>query len=200
MPVQWIPGSGWQANAYLVGEILIDAGILPMAVERYRDQIKTIVLTHGHYDHTAYLAEIKAMTGAEVCIHRDDANALRSDAESLSFQFGGRPPMVVPDQILSDGDRIGDLLVLHTPGHTRGSICLYHEEERALISGDTVFPNGSFGRTDFPGGSTEALKRSLDRLVTFEVESLYPGHERPVTAGAGRHLIATHQCLRSYHG
>lgn len=108
--------------------------------------------------------------------------------------------MVVPDQILSDGDRIGDLLVLHTPGHTRGSICLYHEEERALISGDTVFPNGSFGRTDFPGGSTEALKRSLDRLVTFEVESLYPGHERPVTAGAGRHLIATHQCLRSYHG
>ncbi|MCP1661604.1 MAG: MBL fold metallo-hydrolase [Methanocalculus sp. MSAO_Arc1] len=200
MQIQWIPGSGWQANSYLFGDTLIDAGIVPMAVERYRDQIKTIILTHGHFDHIAHLSEIKAMTGAEVCIHQLDAGALRSDAESLSCNFGARPPMVVPDTILADGDSVGDLRVIHTPGHTRGSICLYHEETRALISGDTVFPNGSFGRTDFPGGSTADLMRSVERLATFGIESLYPGHERPVTEGAGRHLLATQQYLRSYHG
>ncbi|RQD84698.1 MAG: MBL fold metallo-hydrolase [Methanocalculus sp. MSAO_Arc2] len=200
MPITWIPGSGWQGNSYLVGRVLIDAGILPMAVEQYRDRIEIIILTHGHFDHTAHLPEIKAMTGAEVCIHRDDAVALQSDIESLSFNFGARPPMVVPDKILSDGDQIGELRIIHTPGHSPGSICLYHEGERALISGDTVFPNGSFGRTDFPGGSTGDLKRSIERLAGLDVEGLYPGHERPVTEGAGRHLHATQQYLRSYHG
>jgi len=200
MPVQWIPGSGWQANSYLIGDILIDAGVLPMALEQYKDQIETIILTHGHFDHTAHLAQIKAMCGAAVCIHEEDAVSLRSEAESLSFHFGARPPMVIPDRVLSNGDQIGPLRVIHTPGHTRGSICLYHEEEAALISGDTVFPGGSFGRTDFPGGNAGELKRSVEQLAMLQVESLWPGHEQPVKSGAGRHLLATRQCLQSYHG
>jgi len=180
MPVQWIPGSGWQANAYLVGEILIDAGILPMAVERYRDQIKTIVLTHGHFDHTAYLAEIKAMTGAEVCIHRDDANALRSDAESLSFQFGARPPMVVPDQILSDGDRIGDLLVLHTPGQaTPGGVSASIMKRNAhSYPGIQSFPMALLGGPTFREG---VQKPSNDHL--FVSSPLRWSHSIPAMSG-----------------
>jgi len=200
MPIQWIPGSGWQANSYIIDEVLIDAGVLPMALERFSEQIKKIILTHGHFDHTAHLAEIQAMTGAEVYIHEEDAIALRSEVESLSFNFGARPPMILPDHILADGHRIDELRVIHTPGHTRGSICLYDEAERALISGDTVFPGGSFGRTDFPGGSTTELRASVDRLAPLDVDSLYPGHERPVTEGAKRHLLATQQSLRSYYG
>lgn len=200
MPIQWIPGSGWQANSYIIGEVLIDAGVFPMALERFSDQIKRIILTHGHFDHIAHLAEIQAMTGAEVYIHEEDAIALRSEVESLSFNFGARPPMILPDHILTDGDRIGELRVIHTPGHTRGSICLYDETERALISGDTVFPHGSFGRTDFPGGSTADLRASVEKLVPLDVDSLYPGHERPVTEGAKKHLLATQQSLRTYYG
>ncbi|MCQ1539215.1 MBL fold metallo-hydrolase [Methanocalculus taiwanensis] len=200
MPIQWIPGSGWQANSYITGGMLIDAGVLPMALERFRNTIETIILTHGHFDHTAHLAEIQAMTGAEVCIHKEDEIALRSEVESLSFNFGGHPPMMIPDRILSDGDRIGELLVIHTPGHTRGSICLYHEEERALISGDTVFPHGSFGRTDFPGGNTDDLRASIERLIPLDIDALYPGHDQPVTEGAKKHLLATQHCLRSYYG
>ncbi|MDD1719103.1 MAG: MBL fold metallo-hydrolase [Methanoregulaceae archaeon] len=196
MPVTWIPGRGAWANAYLAGDVLVDAGVSPVAVEKYRDTIRTIVLTHGHFDHTANLVAIARMCDAEVCIHELDTRGLTDEGPSLSSHFASRPPGIVPDRTLTGGDRIGDLVVIHTPGHTPGSICLYDEPGKALISGDTVFTDGGFGRFDFPGGDRDALARSISMLSALEVEGLYPGHGMPVTSGGGRHILAASELLK----
>ncbi|MCQ8893481.1 MAG: MBL fold metallo-hydrolase [Methanolinea sp.] len=196
MPVRWIPGGGFLGNSYLVGDVLVDAGVTPTGVERYRDRIQDIVLTHCHFDHIAYINEIALMCNARVHIHGKDAPGLSSDTMSLSLHFGARAPMRPPDRVLAEGDRVGDLLVIHTPGHTPGSICLLHEDEGALISGDTVFSDGGFGRFDFPGGSRSELQNSLERLAHLEIEGLYPGHGSPVEKGGRRHIIAALDLLR----
>lgn len=196
MPVRWIPGGGFLGNSYIVGGVLVDAGVLPTAVEQYRDQITDIVLTHCHYDHIAYVREIARICDAPVHIHRLDAPGLSSDTTSLSLHFGARAPCHFPERLLEEGDRVGDLLVLHTPGHTPGSICLFREDELALLSGDTVFADGGFGRFDFPGGSRADLVSSLERLSTLDIEGLYPGHGSPVGKGGKKHILAARELLR----
>jgi hydroxyacylglutathione hydrolase len=200
MPVIWIPGRGYFGNAYVVGNVLVDAGILPLDIEPYKNAIDTIVLTHCHFDHTAHLREIAHLCNARVAIHTEDAAGLAEEVFSLSLQFGARSPGILPDRLIAEGDRIGPLRVLHTPGHTPGSICLYLEEEEALISGDTVFSDGGFGRYDFPGGSRSALGRSLGRLALLSVESLYPGHGSPVLNDGHRHIVAATELIKSGYG
>ena len=200
MPVTWIPGSGFWANSYLVGNVLVDCGILPMQVAPYRDRIGDIVLTHCHYDHTAHITEIQAMTGAKLSVHRLDAPGLSNDLLSSAMLFGEKAAPVKVDRALGEGDRVGDLAVIHTPGHTPGSICLYHEGEEVLISGDTVFTHGSFGRYDLPGGSLPALRDSLKKLGGYTVRGVYPGHGEPVREGAGRHIAAALEAIKEIHG
>ena len=197
MKVTWIPGSGMYANSYVYGDILIDAGVMPMQVDPYRDRITTIVLTHCHYDHIAHVDKIAHMCKAKIAIHNNDVQGLIEDLLSLAHHFGARSPRIVPDTVLNDGDTIGELLVLHTPGHTPGSISLYSERDEALISGDTVFTDGAFGRYDFQGGSKEALSRSLARLSLLDVEGLYPGHGTPVDSGGSRHIEAARRLMES---
>ncbi|NLX48881.1 MAG: MBL fold metallo-hydrolase [Methanospirillum sp.] len=196
MPIRWIPGRGVFANAYVAGSVLVDAGVTPMAVEPYRDEIEVIVLTHGHYDHTAHVRECAVLCDAEVAIHAEDAGTLADDHRSLSLHFGARSPGIVPDLLLGDGDEIGGLRVLHTPGHTPGSCCLLDEGTADLLAGDTVFSDGCFGRYDFAGGSREALTRSLDRLAALEVRGLYPGHGFPAEEGGSRHVRAAAALIR----
>ena len=200
MPVQWIPGGSIFANSYIIGDVLIDAGVLPMAIQPYKNAISTIVLTHCHFDHTAHLKEIAHMCRAKVAIHKNDAAGLLDDARSLSMHFGSRSPAVIPEITLKEGDSIGTLHVMHTPGHTPGSICLFSEPEQALISGDTVFTDGGFGRYDFIGGSRMELARSIDRLSLLDVEGLYPGHGVPVECGGNRHIAAAQKLLKSGYG
>ena len=200
MPVTWIPGRGYFGNAYIVGSALIDAGVLPSVIEAYRADIDTIVLTHCHFDHTAYVKEISHLCSAPVAIHALDAPGLMQEGASLSLHFGSRPPGIAPDRLLSDGDRVGPLTVLHTPGHTPGSICLYLEDEQALISGDTVFAEGGFGRFDFPGGDRASLVRSIGRLASLKVEGLYPGHGTPVHRKGNQHIGAALQLLKAGYG
>jgi hydroxyacylglutathione hydrolase len=200
MQVRWIPEQSGFANSYIYGTILVDAGALPMAIKPFKDQINTIVLTHCHFDHTGRVKEISHMCKAKVAIHKIDARGLVDDLQSLSMHFGERSPGIVPDIVLGEGDIIGELMVLHTPGHTPGSICLYSERDRVLISGDTVFSDGCFGRYDFPGGSRMELARSLDRLALLDVEGLYPGHGEPVEHGGNRHIIAAQELIKSGYG
>jgi hydroxyacylglutathione hydrolase len=198
MTIKLIPGRGMYANAYLAqGTVLVDAGVTPMAVEAHRDSIKYIVLTHCHFDHTAYLTPLIQMTGAKVCIHADDADGLREDGLSLSMQFGAHSPGIIPDIILEDGGTIEGLEVMHTPGHTPGSICLYDPETHDLISGDTVFSDGAFGRYDFQGGSRDALETSLNRLSGLQVNGLYPGHGVPTREQGERHIKAAQALMKS---
>jgi glyoxylase-like metal-dependent hydrolase (beta-lactamase superfamily II) len=196
MPVRWITESAGGANSYLVGSVLIDAGVLPMVLARYQKEIGTIVLTHCHYDHTARLSEIQRMCRARVCIHPLDAAGVTDDLLSVAIHFGERPPRTVPDCRVGEGDWIDGLSVLHTPGHTPGSICLFDADKGLLFSGDTVFAHGAFGRYDLPGGRKADLLASLERLSTLDVTALYPGHGEPVESGAHRHIAAALSAIR----
>lgn len=198
MTIKLIPGRGMYANAYLArGTILVDAGVTPMAIEAYRNTIRYIVLTHCHYDHIAYLTPIVKMTGAKICIHPADADGLKNDTQSLSMHFGAHSPGIIPDMLLNDGDIIDGYEIIHTPGHTPGSICLYDPQTRDLISGDTVFSDGAFGRFDFPGGSKDMLEASLNRISELQVNGLYPGHGVPAREFGDRHIRAAQTMIQS---
>jgi hydroxyacylglutathione hydrolase len=200
MQVRWIPEQSAYANSYICGRILIDAGVVPMAIRPYKDNIDTIVLTHCHFDHTARVKEIAFMCKAKVAIHKYDEGGLVDDSRSLSLNFGARSPGIIPDIELAEGDFIGELRVLHTPGHTPGSICLFSEPDKILISGDTVFSDGCFGRYDFPGGSRIELAQSLNRLSSLDVEGLFPGHGEPVERGGRGHIAAAANLMKSDYG
>lgn len=187
-PIRWLRESGWRANSYVCGSILVDAAQPVTAVEPYRDQIEAIVLTHGHYDHLANLAALAELCDALVFIGEQELSLLTDDALSRSSQFGEHAPQYLASPLV-DGDVIGGFTVLHTPGHTRGSICLYREEDGALIAGDTLFPHGSFGRTDLPTGSHVDLVASINRLAGLAIDSLWCGHDMPVPSGAKPHVL-----------
>lgn len=201
MTVKFIPGRGMYANAYVArGTVLVDAGVTPMAVEAHRNTITHIVLTHCHFDHIAYLPALQKMTGAKICIHESDAEGLMNDNLNLAMHFGEHSPGIIPDILFHDGDTIEGYEVIHTPGHTKGSICLYDPDSGDLISGDTVFSDGAFGRYDFPGGSRDVLAQSLDKLTALPVTGLYPGHGIPVRENGERFIKAAATLIHSGYG
>ena len=192
----WLSGSGWRANSYIAGNILFDAGISVDAVYPYKNQIDTIVLTHGHFDHTANLAKLAELCNAKVMIGEYELPFLTDASLCLSNRFGEQPPNY-PAEILKDGDKIGEFTVYHTPGHTQGGICLFRESDGALIAGDTIFPNGSFGRYDLPTGNHTQLIASINKIAELPVQSLWCGHEMPVVKEAKRHvLLSKHDIVR----
>jgi glyoxylase-like metal-dependent hydrolase (beta-lactamase superfamily II) len=187
------------ANCFIVGGeagtegIVIDPGgngdIILRAIADARLDIKIIVLTHGHSDHIAALYDIQDKTGAAVAIHVADADFLEGHS-SFSSQFGisyktPRPP----DRLLNEGDTINivntSFTVLHTPGHTPGSICLLTTGR--VFTGDTLFRRG-IGTTLMPGSSRSQLINSIQtRLMVLPDDTIiYPGHGRETTIGAER--------------
>lgn len=149
--------------------------------------LKLIVTTHGHWDHFGDNAAVAAHTGADIAVHSLDAHRL-TDPKPLWAPF--EIPPCVPAVDLAEGGviRFGEveLTVVHTPGHTEGSICLWAVDEGLLFSGDTLFAGG-WGRTDLPGGDPAALVESLARLATFEVPiRVLPGHGPETTIGRER--------------
>ena len=149
--------------------------------------LKLIVTTHGHWDHFGDNAAVQAHTGAEIAAHPLDRDRL-SDPQPMWAPFE-IPPSVPAVELEEGGEvRFGEirLSVLHTPGHTEGSVCLYAADEGLLLSGDTLFAAG-WGRTDLPGGDPAALVESLVRLLDFEDQvHVLPGHGRETTIGAER--------------
>jgi glyoxylase-like metal-dependent hydrolase (beta-lactamase superfamily II) len=165
--------------------VLIDAGATPMAIEHHKNIIKYIVITHRHFDHMPYLAEAVRMTGAEVLIHEEDALGLTDENVCLSMHYGERAPHIPPARYIQEGDIIDGLEVIHTPGHTIGSICLYEAATNSLISGDTVFGNGEYGRYDLPTGNREALIASIEKLKDYRIDGVYCGHGAPARDKGG---------------
>jgi len=149
--------------------------------------LKLIVSTHGHWDHIGDNAAVAAHSGAQVAAHPLDAHRL-TDPQPMWAPF--EIPPSIPAVELADGGeiRFGSLRleVLHTPGHTEGSICLLDREAGLLLSGDTLF-HGSFGRIDLPGGDPVAMAESLARLAGLDDRlSVLPGHGRETTIAAER--------------
>jgi hydroxyacylglutathione hydrolase len=144
--------------------------------------LKLIVSTHRHWDHIGDNAPLSEATGAKIAAHSLDRDGLEHPS-TLMAPFAIVPS--VPALDLAEGSRIkfGDieLEVLHTPGHTQGSVCLQATRERLLFSGDTLFA-GSWGRTDLPGGSHDQMVDSLARLSALPTDlRVLPGHGRPTT-------------------
>jgi glyoxylase-like metal-dependent hydrolase (beta-lactamase superfamily II) len=188
MQVRHINTALYDANSYLInGKVLVDTGmntkglLEEIAKSIELKDLELVILTHCHYDHTASALEISRLSGAKIAIHTNDASLLKSDNVSAASLFGYKAPAIEPDILLNEGDRIDigndeELEVIHTPGHTPGGICLYEAKSKSLFSGDTVFPGGSIGRTDFEGGSRPQLTESIGKLVKLDVRTLYPGH------------------------
>ena len=187
------------ANCYIVGSeatkegLVIDPGgnaeVILKAIKDSEIAIKTIVLTHGHSDHIAALYDIQDRTGAKVAIHTADTQFLHGRGSfSTMFGISYRTPEP-PDRLLHEGDIIdtSDLpfSVLHTPGHTPGSICLLKDD--ILFTGDTLFYQG-IGTTLMPGSSRRQLIDSIhSRLMVLPDSTIvYPGHGRETTIGAER--------------
>ncbi len=153
--------------------------------------LKQIVITHAHIDHVGGAMKLKAATGAPILMNQND-HALLKMLDMQAAWIGMRPPGEVQvDEAIGQGRvlKIGELTsnVIHTPGHTEGSICLYFPKEKKLIAGDTLFA-GSIGRTDLPGGSMDKIMRSLHTQVLAlpDETEVVPGHGPVTTIGEER--------------
>ena len=141
---------------------------------------EAILLTHGHFDHIMAAGRLKERYGLKVYAHEEEAEIAADPNQNLSSQFGAGYVLQV-DETVKDGQLLElagfSLKVLHTPGHTKGSVCYYIENDKILFSGDTLFA-GSVGRSDFPTGSGGVLLRSIkDKLAVLPEDTVvYPGH------------------------
>jgi glyoxylase-like metal-dependent hydrolase (beta-lactamase superfamily II) len=196
----YIEGVDLSSNVYTIGvdEItIIDTGAgdpmntLPPKLKTLDldpRNVKQIILTHAHFDHTGGIEALARMASPRLLLHEDEIDDVERFGLSVSKLHDG-------DSVLA-GDR--RLEVIHTPGHMPGAICLYERQDKILFSGDTVFPDGGFGRTDLPGGESRKLVESLARLAMLEVDFILPGHMEPVTSNARTHLAAAYENAKTW--
>lgn len=200
MNISCFPLGDIGANCYVLTDdvskqaVVIDPGVpsdeVNVALIGY--DLKYILLTHGHFDHIFGSASLKELyPDAKLCIHKNDEICLNDRTYNLiGDDYSGFLPEMKADIILNDGDVISfgevQLKVLHTPGHSEGSVCYVDELNKIIFSGDTLFCL-TVGRTDFITGSFEKMMESVKKLSLYDDEyAVYPGHNRSTTIGFER--------------
>ncbi len=198
-----LPVGPLQCNCSILGDeasreaIVVDPGDdIPRIIAllaRHRLTVKQILITHAHIDHIAGAAKLKQLTGAPILYNQRDLPLVKM-MEVQAGWLGVPPPEVEPpDDNLNDGQIIAITglsgNILHTPGHTQGSVCLHLPEQDLLLAGDTLFA-GSVGRTDLPGGDGPTLIRSIhEKLLPLSDETVViPGHGPSTTIGEEREM------------
>ena len=196
-----LPVGPLQCNCSVIGDdvsheaIVIDPGddiedVLAV-VRKHKLQVKQIVITHAHIDHVGGAMKLRAATGAPILLNQNDYELLKMLDVQATWIGMAPPDKVEIDQSVGQADTVkaGSVVadVIHTPGHTEGSVCLYFPVENKLIAGDTLFA-GSIGRTDLPGGSMQKILRSLhDKVLALPDETIVvPGHGPLTTIGEER--------------
>lgn len=187
-------GAGFDCNTYYIeGGVLVDVGSgdfideMLEQMEHYDidiDSINKIILTHSHYDHVGGCKELKEKTGAQVFVH-PEGKKLIEEGKVLQEEFDANFEPFEIDGTLEEDDTVETpdhtFRVVHTPGHTPGSIALWDEEDEILISGDTLFTDG-FGSTDHEEGDQKKLEESLRKIKELDdIEVLLPGHGTPAS-------------------
>ena len=208
MEIHCIYGRDWDSNVYIIlGEkpTVIDTGTglhskeIMNEITEFIDlkKIMQIILTHEHFDHCGGVKHLFDATDGKATIiaHIDASEKIEQGESHFARMLGRTMPKMPVDVKVKEGDaiKIGNesFTVLHTPGHTPGSMCLYSKQSKSLISGDTIFSHGSFGRYDLPGGNADLLRESIERLGKFDIENLYPGHEIIVEEDGNKHMVMT---------
>lgn len=196
-----IGGRGYDCNIYIFEDVIVDTGTgdnigyikdsIKMA-GLTDDDLSLIVNTHNHYDHIGG----NRCFDLDIAMHKEDAHAIEAgdNEATVASMFGRTIKNMEISWKLEEGDKIHDFVVLHTPGHTRGGICLYNGE--ILISGDTVFSGGGFGRMDI-GGNVNDMKESLKKLSELDFKYLLPGHGPWVEDGSN-HIKMAYNILEQY--
>lgn len=202
MRVQRVVTPPLAANSYIIKDVMIDCGGDAEFILKYiskkdlTKKIKYLFLTHAHFDHAEAYFALQGI-GAKVAVHSADAEIAKSNPAAYGMLLFTR---VNPDIYLTGGEIFKfnsvKLEVIHTPGHSPGSVCYYDRDRKWLFSGDTVFAFGSFGRVDLPGGNAVELINSLKKLTELDVDRLYPGHDDVVEDGANREIIKAYEIAR----
>jgi hydroxyacylglutathione hydrolase len=196
-----IEGIGYDSNVYIFEDVIVDTGTgdnfnyIKSSMESAGINIgdlSLIVNTHNHFDHIGG----NKCFDLDVAMHIDDAKAIeeKNDDVTVASMFGRTMEGLKVDRKLKESDKIHNFEVIHTPGHTNGGICLYNG--KTLISGDTVFAGGGFGRMDI-GGNVKDMKNSLERLSQLDIDYLLPGHG-PWTDNGSEHVKLAFKMLLGY--
>ncbi|MHA1648782.1 MAG: MBL fold metallo-hydrolase [Candidatus Helarchaeota archaeon] len=207
-----IPEREFDANMYLIIEDnenlnLIDTGTGLNVTQTIKDikaqfdinKLKRIILTHCHIDHSGGLHRLAKKFAPEVVVYEIEAPYIEmgDTIVTVASFFGVDFPRTKVDVYLENDSVLdfGDLKfsVYNMPGHTHGSIVFYEPQRKILISGDVVFPQGSFGRTDFPTGNGAQLVESLKKISELDVEMLFPGHMPPIMKNANENNKKSYQ-------